>query len=177
MSRITYFAVLPFSRDANGDFLAEAAIDVRSAVEARATAASMAVADRGAVAFSKSGDPQLGEWDDAVILRRQPDRRSRERRCRNRARVTQDGEVRHRGIGGDSRSLSVSWSARHHAWLIRRRIGVFPPPARRDDLQRSIRQQLAIPSGASCRFPKRGPRTRRWLASGLIRGIVLAVDC
>jgi|HubBroStandDraft_6_1064221.scaffolds.fasta_scaffold348238_2 hypothetical protein len=29
MSRITYFAVLPFSRDADGDFLAEAAIDAQ----------------------------------------------------------------------------------------------------------------------------------------------------
>ena len=73
MSRITYFTVLPFSRDANGDFLAEAAIDVRSAVGARATASRMAVADRGAVAFSKTGDPQLGEWDDAVILGRYGD--------------------------------------------------------------------------------------------------------
>jgi hypothetical protein len=68
MSRITYFAVLPFSRDTDGDFLAEAAIDVRSAAEAKGTAARMAVAERGAVAFSKTGDPQLGEWDDAVIL-------------------------------------------------------------------------------------------------------------
>ena len=73
MSRITYFAVLPFSRDADGDFLAEAAIDVRSAAVAKGTAARMAVAERGAVAFSKTGDPQLGEWDDAVILGRYGD--------------------------------------------------------------------------------------------------------
>ena len=73
MSKITYFAVLPFSRDADGDFLAEAAIDVRSAAEARATASRMGVADRGAVAFSKTGDPQLGEWEDAVILGRYGD--------------------------------------------------------------------------------------------------------
>jgi hypothetical protein len=70
MSKITYFAVLPFSRDADGDFLAEAAIDVRSAAEARATASRMAVADRGAVAFCKTGDSQLGEWEDVVILGR-----------------------------------------------------------------------------------------------------------
>jgi hypothetical protein len=46
MSRITYFAVLPLSRDADGDFLAEAAIDVRSAAEPRATAVRV-VEDRG----------------------------------------------------------------------------------------------------------------------------------
>jgi len=70
---LTYFAVLPFSRTEDGDFLAEAAIEVRSAVEARATAARMAGIGHGAVAFSKTGDPQLGEWADAVILGRYGD--------------------------------------------------------------------------------------------------------
>jgi len=70
---ITYFAVLPFSRTEDGDFLAEAAIEVRSGVEARETAARMAGIERGAVAFSKTGDPQLGEWQDAVILARYGD--------------------------------------------------------------------------------------------------------
>ena len=70
---LTYFAVLPFSRTQDGDFLAEAAIEVRSAVEARAMAARMEGPERGAVAFSKTGDPQLGEWQDAVILGRYGD--------------------------------------------------------------------------------------------------------
>jgi hypothetical protein len=70
MAEITYFAVLPFSRTVDGDFLAEAAIEVRSPQQAKATAALMAGTDRGAVAFSKTGDPQLGEWQDAVILGR-----------------------------------------------------------------------------------------------------------
>jgi hypothetical protein len=73
MALLTYFAVLPFSRTEDGDFLAEAAIEVRSAVEARATAARMAGIERDAVAFSKTGDPQLGEWSDAVILGRYGD--------------------------------------------------------------------------------------------------------
>ena len=33
----------------------------------------MAGPERGAVAFSKTGDPQLGEWRDAVILGRYGD--------------------------------------------------------------------------------------------------------
>ena len=69
-NRITYFAVLPFSRTDEGDFLAEAAIERRTADQARAIASRMAGAERGAVAFSKTGDPQLGKWDDAVILGR-----------------------------------------------------------------------------------------------------------
>jgi len=39
MPKVTYFAVLPFSRDADGDFLPEAATDVRSAAEITTTAA------------------------------------------------------------------------------------------------------------------------------------------
>jgi hypothetical protein len=73
MPDITYFAVLPFSRTEDGDFLAEAAIEVRSATQARATASGLAGPERGAVAFSKTGDPQLGVWADAVILGRYGD--------------------------------------------------------------------------------------------------------
>jgi hypothetical protein len=70
---ITYFAVLPFSRTEDGDFLAEAAIEARSADQARAIASRMVAPERGAVAFSKTGDPQLGEWNDAIILGRYGD--------------------------------------------------------------------------------------------------------
>ena len=73
MPLITYFAVLPFSRSEDGDFIAEAAIEVRSHEQAKATAMRMAGADRGAVAFTKTGDPQLGDWNDAVILGRYGD--------------------------------------------------------------------------------------------------------
>jgi hypothetical protein len=66
MAVLTYFAVLPFGR--TGDGLAEAAIEVRSAEQARATAARMVGIRRGEVAFSKTGDPQFGGWEDAVIL-------------------------------------------------------------------------------------------------------------
>jgi hypothetical protein len=73
MPDITYFAVLPFSRTEDGDFLAEAAIEVRSAAQARSTASRMEGDGKGAVAFSKTGDPQLGEWQNAVILGRYGD--------------------------------------------------------------------------------------------------------
>ena len=53
------FRCAAFSRDADGDFIAEAAIEVRSARQAKATASRMATAERGAIAFAKTGDPQL----------------------------------------------------------------------------------------------------------------------
>ena len=65
--------MLPFSRTEDGDFLADAAIEVRNADQARATARGMEGAGRGAVAFSKTEDPQLGEWGDAVIVGRYGD--------------------------------------------------------------------------------------------------------
>jgi hypothetical protein len=66
MPQTTDFAVLLFSRTEEGDFLAEATIEVRSAEQAKATAARMEGPGSGAVAFSKTGDAQLGEWQDAV---------------------------------------------------------------------------------------------------------------
>ena len=74
MPTTTYYAVLPFSRTEDGDFLAEAAIEVRSAAQARAVASNMEGGEgKGAIAFSKNGDPQLGAWQDAVILGRYGD--------------------------------------------------------------------------------------------------------
>jgi hypothetical protein len=58
-----HFAVLPFSRTEDGDFLAEAAVEVRSAVEARATAARIergADCAKAAKAASASGHERRG---------------------------------------------------------------------------------------------------------------------
>ncbi|SEE65992.1 hypothetical protein SAMN05519104_6937 [Rhizobiales bacterium GAS188] len=73
MATITFFAVLPFSRGVDGDFIVEAAIEMRSADQARATGSMMIGEGRGAVAFSKTGDPATNEWQDAVILGRYGD--------------------------------------------------------------------------------------------------------
>jgi hypothetical protein len=48
METISYFAVLPLSRTDDGDFLAEAAIEMRSAEQAKSTASKMAGTERGA---------------------------------------------------------------------------------------------------------------------------------
>jgi hypothetical protein len=73
MPQVTYYAVLPFSRTEDGDFLAEVAIEMRSSSQAKSMASRMDGVGKGAVAFSKTGDPQLGEWADAVILGRYGD--------------------------------------------------------------------------------------------------------
>jgi hypothetical protein len=52
---------------------AAAGVDNLLGEQARATASRMAAVERGAVAFSETGDPQLGEWHYAVILGRYGD--------------------------------------------------------------------------------------------------------
>jgi hypothetical protein len=61
---IAYFAVLPLSRTEDGEFLAEAAIEVRGVGQAAAIAASIA---GGARCFRQDGRSQLGEWQDAAV--------------------------------------------------------------------------------------------------------------
>jgi hypothetical protein len=55
-NRITYFAVLPFTRTQDGDFLAEAAIEARSADQTRAIASRMGK-DRSSVPVKRNPVP------------------------------------------------------------------------------------------------------------------------
>jgi hypothetical protein len=48
-------------------------MEMRSAEQAKAIASRMVAVDRGAIAFCKTGDPQLGEREDAAILDRYGD--------------------------------------------------------------------------------------------------------
>jgi hypothetical protein len=68
MSRITYFAVLPFIRNDDGNLIALEGVEVPSATAAPARASWIARTHGGAVAFSRTGDPAIGEFDDAEIL-------------------------------------------------------------------------------------------------------------
>lgn len=65
-----YFVALPFTR-IEGGLTPGQAIECPSGAAAirRAEAMSANQANVGAVAFSRSGDPNLGEFDDAVILK------------------------------------------------------------------------------------------------------------
>jgi hypothetical protein len=76
MARLTYYVVLPFIRRQDGALLAIDGEDTPSSDMARAQAAAIIGRWRGddeivgAIAFSRSGDPDAGHFDDAEILGR-----------------------------------------------------------------------------------------------------------
>lgn len=65
-----YYVALPFTAIEDG-LAPGQAVECPSGAAAvrRAQAMSCDKANAGAVAFSRSGDPNLGEFDDAVILK------------------------------------------------------------------------------------------------------------
>jgi hypothetical protein len=68
MTAITYYAVLPFIRDEDGNLWPDEAVECPSASTRAQGLVNSTKA--GAVAFSRSGDPSTGEFDDAVVLAR-----------------------------------------------------------------------------------------------------------
>jgi len=72
MGTMTYFVTHAFMcSDGDDDIVACEPKEARSAEQAVRMAGSMAAMEGhcGAFAFSRSGDPALGEFDDAVILK------------------------------------------------------------------------------------------------------------
>ncbi|HKS18667.1 MAG TPA: hypothetical protein VJS63_05595 [Bradyrhizobium sp.] len=72
MADVTYYVALPFLRDDAGEPVAGAAEECQSATAAlrRAEMMSRLPGSIGAVAFSRTGDPLMGEFGDAHLLRR-----------------------------------------------------------------------------------------------------------
>jgi hypothetical protein len=72
MSDVTYYVALPFLQDDAGSPVAGAAEECQSSSSAirRAEALSKAAGSIGAVAFSRSGDPMIGEFSDAQLLKK-----------------------------------------------------------------------------------------------------------
>jgi hypothetical protein len=73
MSDMTYFGVVAFERDEEGEILAGHPREARSAIAARCLAAAMAATQSGAVAFSLTTDCSSGGLDGAVIIARYGD--------------------------------------------------------------------------------------------------------
>ncbi len=72
MAAITYFVALAFKRsEDDGDTIACDPKEARSSDQAIRMAASLARMEGhcGAIAFSRTGDPALGDFEDAVILK------------------------------------------------------------------------------------------------------------
>jgi hypothetical protein len=67
---VTYFVALPFTRTDDGEVVAGDAKELRTAGAAVREAQRMALAAAGAVAFSRAGDPALGEFEEAVVIQR-----------------------------------------------------------------------------------------------------------
>ena len=70
MTAVTYYVALPFLRGEDGDLIAGEAQDRQTAGAAESVARRMAEVSAGAVAFSRTGDPATGEFEDAIVIRR-----------------------------------------------------------------------------------------------------------
>lgn len=72
MPRTTYYVALPFARDEDGAFVAGEPVECqnRPAAMARASSLARAVGNVGAIAFCRTGDLELGDFDPAEVLQR-----------------------------------------------------------------------------------------------------------
>jgi hypothetical protein len=72
MVDITYYVAMPFLQDDGGSPVAGAAEECQTSATAlrRAEIMSRAAGSVGAVAFSRTGDPMMGEFSEAKLLRK-----------------------------------------------------------------------------------------------------------
>ena len=72
MADVTYYVAMPFLQDEGGSPVVGAAEECQSSSAAmrRAEVLSRVPGSIGAVAFSRSGDPMIGEFGDAQLLRK-----------------------------------------------------------------------------------------------------------
>jgi hypothetical protein len=72
MADLTYYVAMPFLQDDTGSPVAGAAEECQSSSSAlrRAEILSKAPGSIGAVAFSRTGDPMMGEFGDARLLKK-----------------------------------------------------------------------------------------------------------
>lgn len=73
MADVTYYVVLPFVRDEGGELIPEEGMEAPSAFSAQRRAQALVGIKAGAIAFSRTGDPTIGEFEDAIILGRYGD--------------------------------------------------------------------------------------------------------
>jgi hypothetical protein len=72
MPVVTYYVALPFRYLEDGQIAAGEPQECRDSFKARSIASNMASDpdNCGAIAFSRTGDPAMGEFEDAVIIAR-----------------------------------------------------------------------------------------------------------
>ena len=72
MVDITYYVAMPFVQDDDGSPVAGTAEECQTSTTAlrRAESLARAAGSIGAVAFSRTGDPMMGEFGEAKLLRK-----------------------------------------------------------------------------------------------------------
>jgi hypothetical protein len=72
MADVTYYVAMPFLQDDTGSPVAGVAEECQSSSGALRRAEVLSRAERsiGAIAFSRTGDPLIGEFSDAQLLRK-----------------------------------------------------------------------------------------------------------
>ncbi|HEV7317696.1 MAG TPA: hypothetical protein VGO04_03685 [Ensifer sp.] len=65
---ITYFVVQSFTLGSRGAYIADDPVPATGAEHARRLAERLAASKVGVIAFSRSGDPATGEFEDATVL-------------------------------------------------------------------------------------------------------------
>ena len=68
MSNVTYYVAMGFERDESGELIAMEPVESHSSIAAVGRARLLAAGKAGAIAFSRTGDPDVGEFSDAVVL-------------------------------------------------------------------------------------------------------------
>jgi hypothetical protein len=65
---MTYFVVQTFQQGKRGAFLPDNPEQVSTKGQAERTAERLSRRSAGVIAFSRTGDPDTGDWDEAVII-------------------------------------------------------------------------------------------------------------
>lgn len=70
MASVTYFVALPYVLSDEGELVAGEPVECQSANSARMAAVRLSKTNAGAIAFSRTGDPSVGEFEPAKIIDR-----------------------------------------------------------------------------------------------------------
>jgi hypothetical protein len=70
MASVTYYVALPFARNEDGDLVPGEAQECQTSTAAIRRAQSLLATAAGALAFSRTGDPAIGEFEPAEVIRR-----------------------------------------------------------------------------------------------------------
>jgi len=70
---VTYYVVLAFDETSRGRFTAREPLAPQNPEAAKRAAVRLKGSAAGVVAFSRTGNPDLGDWADAVVLARYGD--------------------------------------------------------------------------------------------------------